>query len=354
MTILYVFFAILIFGVLIGTHELGHFLSAKAFGVRVNEFSIGMGPALLQKQKGETLYALRLLPVGGYCALEGEDEQTGDPRAFSAAAWWKKAIILVSGAAMNFLTGFVVVALLFAPMKQYTVPTIDLFYPDCPLESPTGLQVGDTFYKIDGHRIYTQGDVNTMLNLNTTGVFDLVVLRDGQKVTLNDFPMERRAYVIDGQERMLYGLQFAVESNSPIRTLAYAWHTTIDYVRSIPLSIQMIANGQASLSDASGPVGIVEVMAQEGNRADNVADGLRNILSLGAFVAINLGAMNLLPIPALDGGRVFGLVLTTAIEGISGKKVNPKIEAYIHNGGMVVLLALMALVAFKDIFNLFR
>ena len=353
-TILYILFGIFIFGVLIATHELGHFTAAKLFGVRVNEYSIGMGPAIVQWGKGETQYALRWLPVGGYCALEGEDGNSQDPRSFASAAWWKRAIILVSGAAMNFLTGFLILVALYSSVSGFITPTIDHFYEGCSLESAQGLQAGDTLYKIDNHRIYTQTDVSLIMGLNQTGRFDLVVLRDGKKVELKDFPMEKQDFEVDGEVVRLYGMVFSVEENTFPRTLRYAWNLTKDYVRSIPLSVEMIAKGQASVKDASGVVGIVDVMAEAGNAAETVGSGLLNILSIGALVAINLGAMNLLPIPALDGGRLFGLLIITAIEALTKKKVNPKIEAYIHGIGMILLLILMAVIAFKDIFYLFR
>ena len=152
---MYILFAILIFGFLIFIHELGHFLTAKALDVQVNEFSICMGPAILKKQKGETLYSLRCIPVGGYCAMEGEDEESDNPRAFTSKTWWKRLIILAAGSFMNFLTGLVVLALIYSCVAGFSTAKISGFFDGCPLESSQGLQVGDELYKIDGACIST-------------------------------------------------------------------------------------------------------------------------------------------------------------------------------------------------------
>ena len=154
MKIVYILAAILIFGLLIAVHEFGHFITAKLCGVKVNEFSIGMGPLLLQKEKGETVYSLRLLPIGGYCAMEGEDEDTGDSRSFVRQPLWKKFVILVAGTVMNFLTGLIIVLVLFAGYNGFYVDQITDFAEGFPLKGENGLMVGDVVYKVDGYRTY--------------------------------------------------------------------------------------------------------------------------------------------------------------------------------------------------------
>ena len=151
---MYILIAILIFGFLIFIHELGHFLTAKALDVQVNEFSICMGPAIVKKQRGETLYALRCIPVGGYCAMEGEDGESDNPRAFTSKVWWKRLIILAAGSFMNFLTGLVVLAILYSCVSGFSTAKISGFFDGCELQSEQGLQVGDELYKIDGRRVY--------------------------------------------------------------------------------------------------------------------------------------------------------------------------------------------------------
>ena len=186
-------------------------------------------------------------------------------------------------------------------------------------------------------------------------VHDLVVERDGQKVYLDDFRMEKHEVTDEeGNKQMLYGFSFSVEEATPASRLEYAWLSCVNTVRTVRLSLQMLFSGQASFSDVSGPVGIVSQMNDVANASDTWVDALLNMLYFGGFIAINLAVMNLLPIPALDGGRLLALLLTTGIEAVTGKKIDPKYEGYIHGIGMVLLLALMAVIMFKDIFTIFK
>ena len=345
-------FAILLFSLLIFVHELGHFLTAKLFKVQVNEFSMFMGPALYKKQVGETLYSIRCIPVGGYCAMEGEDTDTDNPNSFQKAKWWKRLIILFAGAAMNFITGFLLMAIVFAPAKQFVTPVIAEAEPGCTVVAEDRLHVGDRILKIDGEKIYVQSDVSMILSLNAGDVHDLVVERNGEKVELKDMKMEK--HIFGDEKTPRYGFSFSVEDANFGNKLGYAWNNCLNVVRSVRLSLQMLFSGQAGIQDVSGPVGIVQIMSETANASETRLDALMNMLYFGAFIAINLGVMNLLPIPALDGGRILGLVLTTGIEKITGKKIDPKYEGYIHGAGMVLLLALMAVILFKDIFAIFR
>lgn len=349
---LYILLAILMFGVLIMTHELGHFLTAKLFGVRVNEFSICMGPAIWKKTVGETTYAVRCIPIGGYCAMEGEDESSDDPRAFTSAKAWKRAIILAAGSAMNFLTGLVLLVALYSAVAGFNVPVISDFYPDCPLQSEQGLQVGDELYRIDGRRVYQYSNVGTLLSRNTTGVYDLVLRRDGRLIELNDFPMQKQAYEQDGETVYLYGIYFGFEEKTVATVLKHSWYTALDFARMVWMSLEDMISGLVSIQDVSGPVGIVSVIAQTGEASETSAAAAINISYLGAFIAVNLAVMNLLPIPALDGGRIFFLAITWVIERLTRRKLDPKYEGYIHAAGMVLLLALIAVISCKDIWTL--
>ncbi len=349
MTIL---FAILLFSLLVFVHELGHFVAAKASGVRVNEFSMFMGPAIFKKQVGETLYAIRCIPFGGYCAMEGENEDTDDPGSFQKAAWWKRLIILVAGSFMNFVAGFLIMAIVFAPAKQFITPVIDSVEPGCTVVRENGLQVGDEFYELDGERIYVQSDFSMILQLNPGDTHDIVVLRDGKKVVFNDYKMEK--HLFPGEQTERYGFSFGVEDATFSNKLGYVWHSVINVVRNVRLSLVMMVSGQAGLKDMTGPVGIVQMMSDTAAASPTTTDAILNMLYFGGFIAINLAVMNLLPIPALDGGRVLGLLLTCAIETITKKKLDAKYEGYIHGVGMVLLLALMAVILFKDIFAIFK
>ena len=350
-----ILFAILLFSVLIFVHELGHFAAAKLSGVQVNEFALFMGPAIWKKQVGETLYSIRTIPIGGYCAMEGEDGDSDNPRAFDKAAWWKRFIILVAGAAMNFITGVLLMAIVFMPARYAVAPVIESFAEYCTIDGEQGLMPGDRILELDGEKIYVQSDFSLILGLNPGDVHDLVVERDGKRVVLNDFLMERHEVTLDnGAKQMMFGMNFTLEELNFGGKLRYAWLQTLDTVRMVRLSLQMLVTGQAGLADMSGPVGIVQMMSETAEASETSFDALLNLLYFGAFIAINLAVMNLLPIPALDGGRVVGLLITTVVEAVTRKKINPKYEGYLHGIGMIALLALMAIIMFKDIIFLFK
>ncbi len=350
-TLLYVLFAILIFGVLIAVHEFGHFSAAKLCGVKVNEFAVGVGPAIWKKQKGETLYALRAIPFGGYCAMEGEDGESDGPRAFTNAPILKRLLILVAGSFNNFLLGLIVIFCLYLGAAAFLSPTIAGFIEGCPYEGENALMVGDRFVKIDGRRIYQHYDVSDFLQQGD-GTYDLVLLRDGKKVTLRDFHMEKHLY--EGQDRELYGFTFGYEEATLPVKLRYTWDTGMEFGRMVWMGLGQLVHGEVGLKDMSGPVGIVDAMAETGESAASTADAVYEILYLGAFIAINLAIMNMLPIPALDGGRVFLLLVTALIEFVTRRKLNPKYESYIHGAGMALLLTLMAVIMLSDILKLFQ
>ncbi len=346
--------AILIFSFLIFIHEFGHFIVAKLSGVQVNEFSMFMGPALWKKQKGETLYAIRCIPIGGYCAMEGEDKDSDNPRAFGAAAWWKRLGILLAGAFMNFVAGILILAIVYAPAKAFVVPQIAAMDEQCTLAGENGLQVGDRFLEIDGSKILLQQDFSTLLALNPGEVHDIVIERDGQRVELKDFVMKKAEFVDNNGEKYEgFGFTFGVQEATFGSKLQYIWYTAVDWVRSVGWSLEMLFTGKASFTDLSGPVGIVQQMGEAAEAGSTFVDSLMNLLYFGAFLAVNLAVMNLLPLPALDGGRAVCLLLTVAAEAILRRKIDPKYEGYLHAAGMILLLLLMAVIMFKDILFIF-
>ena len=348
-----ILFAIILFSFLIFIHELGHFVAAKLSGVQVNEFSMFMGPAIWKKQKGETLYAIRCIPFGGYCAMEGEDSDTDNPRSFQKAAWWKRFIILAAGAAMNFIVGVLLVVCLYLPSEAFIVPEISLVEPGSSMAGY--VQEGDRILEVDGDKVYTQSDFTMILTVNGGDVHDILVERSGEKVLLNDLNMEKREFDNgDGTTSMRYGISFTIEEADLLSTLKYSWDSVCSMVQSVGLSLKMLLTGKAGLQDMSGPVGIVQIMSETAEASPTALDALLNMLYFGAFIAINLAIMNLLPIPALDGGRIVGLLITTAVEAVTHKKINPKYEGYLHGAGMILLLGLMAVILFKDIFTIFK
>ena len=350
-----ILFAILLFSLLIFLHELGHFTMAKLSGVRVNEFAVFMGPAIWKKQKGETLYSIRCIPIGGYCAMEGEDGGSDDPRSFDAAAWWKRFVILVAGSAMNFLTGLILLGVFFAGDKQFIMPVVTQIEPGCTIAGEHGIREGDRILDVDGEKIYVYSDFQMILDLNGGENHDLVLLRDGERLELKDFPMAKAEFLNeDGSKSLRFGFSFSLVEATFRETMKYVWNTAIDNVRMVRLSLQMLFSGQAGIRDVGGPVMIVQQMSQVAEAAPSAYYAFLNLIYFGAFIAINLAVMNLLPIPALDGGRVVCLLITTAVEAVTRKKINPKFEAYLHAGGMILLLALMGLIMFKDIFVLIK
>ena len=349
----YILAAILVFGVLIAVHELGHFMAAKACGVRVNEFSIGMGPALWKKQKGETQYSLRLFPVGGFCAMEGEEEDSDDPTALNNQGFWAKLLIFAAGAAMNFIAGLLIILVLYADAQAFYVPVVAGFADGCPLESADGLQEGDRLLRIDGEKVYVYSDISLLMGLNKTGVFDLQIERNGEVITLRDFTMERREYTDqNGKAYTGYGLYFGAEEATLGRKLSYSWNNAMDFARLVRLSLQMLVTGQAGVKDLSGPVGIVSTMTQVGDQAATTRAAVENIAYLAALIAVNLAVMNLLPLPALDGGKIFFLVINAVSMQLFKKQIPAKYENYIHFAGLILLLALMAVITFSDVWKL--
>ena len=349
----YILAAILVFGVLIAVHELGHFMAAKACGVRVNEFSIGMGPTLWKKQKGETQYSLRLFPVGGFCAMEGEEEDSDDPTALNNQGFWAKLLIFAAGAAMNFMAGLLIILVLYADAQAFYVPVVAGFADGCPLESADGLQEGDRLLRIDGEKVYVYSDISLLMGLNKTGAFDLQIERNGEVITLRDFTMERREYTDqNGKAYTGYGLYFGAEEATLGRKLSYSWNNAMDFARLVRLSLQMLVTGQAGVKDLSGPVGIVSTMTQVGEQAATTRAAVENIAYLAALIAVNLAVMNLLPLPALDGGKIFFLVINAVSMQLFKKQIPAKYENYIHFAGLILLLALMAVITFSDVWKL--
>lgn len=346
-----ILFAILLFSLLIFVHELGHFLVAKLSKVQVNEFSMFMGPAIWKKQIGETLYSVRCIPIGGYCAMEGEDGDTDSPRSFQKAAWWKRLLILVAGAAMNFIAGLLLLGIFFGGEKQFILPEVSLIEEGCALAGEHGIQVGDRILEVDGEKVYVYSDFSLILELNGGDVHDLLLQRNGEKIFLDDFKMEMREFPNeDGTTGLRYGFSFSLVDATFRQKVEYIWNSARDIVRMVRLSLKMLFNGQAGLKDLGGPVMIVQQMSEVAEESANTYYAILNLIYFGAFIAINLAVMNLLPIPALDGGRVVGLLITTAVEAVTRKKINPKYEGYLHGAGMVLLLILMAVIMFKDIF----
>lgn len=339
--------AILFFGLLISIHELGHFTFAKLFKVKVNEFALGMGPAIFKKKRGDTLYALRLLPIGGYVSMEGEDAESQDENAFNRKKVWQKIIIVAAGAIMNLILGVVIVATVLSMEDLIGTNQILEFHKDA-ISQQTGLKVGDEFLEIDGHRVFSDTDISFLMGRSDDGVFDMTVLRDGEKVELKDVTFKTEK---DGKYTFItYDFIILGEETNFFNVIENSFRRSASIARLVWLSFFDLVTGRYGLTDLSGPVGTVNVIADAAAGAVESKDGLITALTMMAFISINIGIFNLIPLPALDGGRLFFLI----IEGIRRKPINPKYEGYVHGAGLALLLLLMLVVTFNDIVTLIK
>ena len=332
--------AVFIFGFLILIHELGHFTVGKLSGMRINEFAIGMGPAIWSTQRGETRYALRLLPFGGYVSVEGEDEDSFDPRAYCNVALGKRILFVCAGAVMNLLLGFLLFAILVGQRESLPTTLVHSFDQDSAASSQ--LQVGDQILKVNGSRVFTSNDISFSLVSDRDGRVDFTVLRDGQRLELTgvDLGMEE---LEDGTRIIRPGFYVASEPKTFGGGVKYTFLWMLSTVRQVWISVLNLLTGNFSLSELSGPVGVSAVIGQAS------ALGLVPLLTLVGFVTVNIGVFNLLPLPALDGGRLLFLLIELVIR----RPVNPKYEGLIHTAGFLVLMGLMLVVTFNDLVRLF-
>lgn len=359
----YILAAILVFGILIAVHELGHFLAAKLCGVQVNEFSIGMGPCLWKRQKGETQYSWRLLPIGGFCAMEGEGEESDSPRALGKQGFWKRLLIFAAGAGMNFLTGLLIIAILFAGAAGFYVDQVSGTAPELAAVAGDSIQAGDRFYKVNGYRTYVTGDAQMYLAYaGDTAEVELV--RDGEHIQVE--LQKRTCSDQKGQPYQGFGLYLTVgmvESDGIGTWLRYVWYQTADYVQIVWFSLRQLVTGGASMDDVGGPVAIVSTITDVGMESQQQAEAndqngtlaaIRSIASFAALIAVNLAVMNLLPLPALDGGKIFFLVVNAVCMLTIRKKIPEKFENYVHLAGFALLMLLMVVITFQDVWKLFK
>ncbi len=348
LTVILIIIAVLLFCVIILFHEFGHFITAKLCGIRVNEFSLGMGPKIFQFKKGETKYSLRAFPLGGFCAMEGENDKSKDPRAFSSKAVWKRMIVVVAGGIMNIILGLILMFILVVQQPMYSSITIAQF-EEGALTEAAGLQVGDEFYSIDGYRTFTARDITFALSLADANDMQLTVLRDGEPVTFDHVRLKSDVY--DGKIYAQVDFKVYPIERTFGNVFTRTFSDTVSSTRMVWTSLLQLVTGQMGLDSLSGPVGTATAITQVASQglAEGFITGLNNIIMLMVIITINLGIVNLLPIPALDGGRLLFLI----IEAIRRKPLNQKYERLIHTGGFIVLIGFMILISIKDVFQLF-
>lgn len=362
MNITSILVAILIFCIIVVIHEFGHFIVAKLCGIKVNKFAVGMGPVLFKHQKGETEYSIRLLPIGGFCAMEGEDESSDDNRAFNNKSIPKRFAVLVAGATMNIILGFIILIITTSMAEKIPSCTIKEFRNDNTSSQASGLQEGDKILSINGMSILTDTDLSYKISNTADNDFTVVVKRDGEKVTLNNVKFyyqykyyvdeENNSYVMvddsyNGSEEVKIAesrFDFYVEAvhKNPITVLSYAFRDTISTGRLIYISLIDLLTGKYGFEDMSGPVGVVSAISEAS------AVSWTSVLRLSTFLTINIGIFNLLPLPALDGGRILFLI----IEAIRRKPIPREKEGLIHAIGLMLFFALMIFVTIQDITKL--
>lgn len=341
----YILLAILVFGLLIFIHELGHYLMARLFGVEINEFSIGMGPKIIgwKSKKYDTQYCLRALPIGGYVSMVGEDGESENANAFINKKVWQKLLVVAAGPVMNLLLGFVTMAILVGCSGP--LYSNDVVYPE-NLEKPTltqtcGLVNGDKILRVGRRNVHTRYEVVYEVMHSGTEPVDLVVLRDGEMINLPDvtFPTATDSGMVFG------GVDFyAGEDDFTIGNfLKHTFFRSTSTVKMIVDSFVDLLRGKYGLEAVSGPVGITKTIGE------SVEGGWSNFLFVFVVITINLGVFNLFPIPALDGGRLLFLL----IELVIGRRLNPKIEEYINTAGLVLMLGFVLVITCKDIIGLF-
>ena len=372
--------ALIVFSAVIAIHEFGHFTVAKLCGIQVNEFSIGMGPVLLKKMHHGTQYSLRALPVGGFVALEGEESpesqqaeggERSDPeertlsqrsgadsspnggasngeelsqptgKPLNEAPVWQRALIMAAGACMNFLLGFVVMAILLAAQNEPITSRVIYAVEDGALCGQTGLEAGDKVLAVNGRRCFVANDMLYELMRTEDYSASFTVLRDGKKVELPGVQFDTWQDE-DGQTHMTLGFTVYGIKKTPLNVLKEAWNSSLYYGRIAFISLADLVRGRESINNLSGPVGIVTAIGQAASY------GWQDLLELLALITINLGVFNLLPFPALDGGKVVFLI----IEGVTGHAVPEKLQGTLTIAAFALLFGLMLFATYNDIIRL--
>lgn len=333
--------SVLVFSAVIIVHEFGHFIIAKLSGIKVNEFSIGMGPKLVSVTKGDTDYSIRAFPIGGFVAMEGEDEESEAEGSFTSVPVQNRIAVVVAGAVMNMILGFAVLCFLTAMQPAITSRTVSSFYEGA-MTQQTGLQVGDEIVAINGRKCYVANDIIYEFARTQNGTADFTVIRNGIKTQLEDVTFE--TYTDEnGYRQMVIDFTVYPVEKTVFSVMQEAANWTISIARMVFLSLVDLVSGRVAINQMSGPVGIVSTISEA------VSYGYESVLLILAIITINLGVFNLLPFPALDGGRLVFLLL----ELVRGKPINQKYEILVNTAGMLMLLAFMVFVTFSDVTKFF-
>lgn len=337
--------AILIFGIIIIVHELGHFLIAKKNGIQVDEFCIGLGPTLIGKQIGDTFYSIKLLPFGGACMM-GEDEERPEQNAFNNKSVWARMAVIFGGPLFNFILAFIF-SIVLVGMSGVDIPQIYSVEKDSPA-AQAGLKAGDRLTKVDGRKIHNYREFSYYMYLDyDQGEIPLTIERDGVEKEFSVTPaynQQRKQYLI--------GVTWpGYQKVGPLKTIEYSFREVGLQIKLTIKSVKMLITRQFGVKDLSGPVGIVKTVGDQYNEAASYGIKVIFLTMVNWIILIsaNLGVMNLLPLPALDGGRLLFLIL----EAIFRKPVPRSLEAAVHTFGLLLLMMLMVFVMYQDITKIF-
>lgn len=354
------FITVIIFGVLIFVHELGHFIACRIFGVRVNEFAIGMGPKLLSKKskKSGTLYSLRAFPIGGFNSIEDGTEEITDENgkavtvqkseisedSFPAKPVWQRIIIIAAGAFMNFLLGFIIMTVIVIGTEKYGSTKIAYFTdadnPEIKIEEFAGIKAGDEIIKVGNRQVHTADELVYSIFADGEGPVDVVLIRDGEELTVKNvkFPTAETQGVTFG----VINFKVYAEEKNFVNTVKQSFFGSTNAITQVFDSISGMITGKYGLEHMSGPIGVGEVIGQAARL------GINSVLNIAVVLSMNLGVFNLLPIPGLDGGKIIFLI----IEAIIRRPIPRKIEEWTTVVGITLLMTLVVFVAFKDAFAL--
>lgn len=338
--------AVLIFGIIITIHELGHFLLAKKNGVTVVEFSLGMGPRLLSTEKGGTRYSLKLLPFGGSCMMLGEDDNTMEEGSFASKSVWARISVIAAGPIFNFILAFFLSLFIVGGIgvDRPVILATSEGYP----AAEAGIQKGDRILKMNNWNIHLSREVSNYITFHQGQDVTVTYEHDGEEKTVTLTPKQNESgrYVIGLTTSASYR-----EKVSPLETLKYSAYEVKYWIQTTIESLKLLVRGKVGLNDMSGPVGVVSMIGEtyEESSSDGAFYVWINMLNIAILLTANLGVMNLLPLPALDGGRLVFLFL----EAIRRKRIDPEKEGMVHFVGLMALMLLMVVVMFNDVRNLF-
>lgn len=338
--------AIIIFSLIILFHELGHFLLAKKNGIRVNEFCLGLGPTLCGVTKGETKYSIKLFPFGGACMMEGEDGESDDDKAFGKKSVWARISVVVAGPVFNFILAYVLAVILIGCIGVDR-PVVSEVMKGYSAEE-AGLKPDDVIVKINQKSVHFYREVSMYTFFHPGETLEVTYVRNGEK---QKAVMEPALDEESGRYLLGTRTKYEREKVNPLTSLKYGVYEVNYWIWTTMQSLRMLVTGKVSVNELSGPVGIVKTIGDtyEESKSDGIFYIFLNMLNFSILLSANLGVMNLIPLPALDGGRLVFLI----IEAIRGKRVDPEKEGMVHFVGIMILMGLMVLVMINDIRKLF-